>query len=153
MRSFESLSRTFRQACSLLLVALTVLQWNEHVLSVRVHAFTLPSSLLTSTHLQRETMLRADPNVIPRNSTIANRIFRQSAYNVGPQGYSRGFRDDDDRKAKEWLRKERYRERDEDGYASMFRKRNTIFRKLTKPLRTVKRNIIAPNEPGMFSLT
>lgn len=116
-----------------------------------VNAFTRPSSsVVTFVSYESVTTLLAESNKNPRNSTIANIIFKQSAYNIGPQGYSRGFRDDDDRKAKEWLRKERYRERDEDGYASMLRQRNTIWRKLTKPLRTIKRKIIAPNEPGMF---
>ena len=57
---------------------------------------------------------------------------------------------DKDRKKKEWLRKERQREREEDGYADLLRQKRTLWRKLTRPLRLVKRNIVFPQTPGKF---
>lgn len=78
-----------------------------------------------------------------------------SGYVTGPQGYSRTLMPtflDKDRKKKEWLRKERQREREEDGYADLLRQKRTLWRKLTRPLRLVKRNIVFPQTPGTLIL-
>ena len=129
-----------------------IIQWNQqgHGAKAVVDAFSiLPHPFRTKSLVSSSVVLRAENEGTNYLGNFTRRVL-PSGYNIGPQGYSIGFRDEEDRKAKEWLRKERIRERNEDGYADMFRKKNTLLRKFTKPLRMIRRNILAPKEPGKF---
>ena len=129
-----------------------IIQWNRqgHGAKAVVDAFSiLPHPFRTKRLVSSSVVLHAENEGTNYLGNFTRRVL-PSGYNIGPQGYSIGFRDEEDRKAKEWLRKERIRERNEDGYADMFRKKNTLLRKFTKPLRMIRRNILAPKEPGKF---